>query len=372
MNPSPIESPTSTTPRIPWWFTRFGTDQIEAVSQAISRGQISQGKINDEFELQFKELIGSRHALSTTSGSTALLLALLALDIQAGDEVIVPARTWIATAHAASLLGAQVRLVDVEPDLPRLDLEQVQRAITSKTRAILPVHLNGRGVDIEKLKEICSPQGISIVEDACQAYRSKCGEAYLGTQGEIACFSLGMTKLITAGQGGVLTTQRDDLMEKLRSLRCHGIEGSVHTPRFQQAGGNFRFTDLQASFVKTQLEQIAEREERLHRLYNNYQNMLSEFHFIKLLEVDTENGELPLYIEAVVEYREKLIVHLESFNIETRPFLPCLSTAPYLNPTGSYPNSAHFSNNGLYLPSGPDQPTDLIERLHDALKCYQP
>ena len=361
---------TTKSSRIPWWFTQFGEAEIAAVTQAISTGSISHGKITEAFEEEFASRIDCRYAISTTSGSTALFLALLALGVQAGDEVIVPARTWIATAHAASLLGARVVLVDVEPDLPRLDIEKVKDSISSKTRAILPVHLNGRGVDIEKLREACSPYNISIVEDACQAYRSKRGEFFLGTQGEASCFSLGMTKLLTSGQGGVITTQDQDFANKLRSLRCHGIEGSVHTPQFKQTGGNFRFTDLQASFAKTQLSKIEKREQQLRDLYQDYQKLLSEFSFIKLIPTDLSSGELPLYIEVLVEHREHFIKHLDSYEIETRPFLPCLSTANYFNSTGSYPNSAKFSNHGLYLPSGPDQHPDLMDRIYTALKQF--
>lgn len=361
---------------IPWWFTRHGEQEARAVAAALLEGHLSHGEKTRQFEEAFARRAGRRHAIATTSGSTALLLALMALEIGPGDEVIVPARTWIATAHAATVLGARAVLADVEESTSRLDVDRVEACITSRTRALIPVHLNGRGVELDRLLELARRHDLHVVEDACQAFRSRSGTDLLGTRGDLACFSLGMTKLVSTGQGGVITTDRDSLHERLVSIRCHGIAGSVHEPTFRRSGGNFRFTDLQASPGLVQLEHLEEREARLHRLYRGYRDVIRGLPHLEgvleLHEVNSEAGELPLYVEVLTPHREALVEHLTQRGLETRPFLPCLSTAPHLDTRAPCPVSGRLSGLGLTLPSGPDQPPELLERMQEALGAFHP
>src|SRR5579864_464500 len=158
---------------IPWWRTEFGQPEVQRLTDAIANEHISQGPVTAEFEARLADALGVRYCIATTSGSMALLVALMALGIDRDDEVIVPNRTWIASAHAVAMLGAKVVLVDVLSSVPTMDLAQARRKITGRTKAIMPVHLNGRAVDMEAVVALAREYGIAVVEDASQALFSR-------------------------------------------------------------------------------------------------------------------------------------------------------------------------------------------------------
>ena len=204
--------------KISWWWVKFGESEIANVTQAISRGQISQGKVTAEFEAKFASMLNVKYAVATTSGTTALYLALFAMGVGAGDEVIIPDRTWVATAHAAYMLGAKVVLVDTYADTPVIDVDQVERKITERTKVILPVHINGRACNLERWQTLARKHNIKIIEDAAQAMFSKSNGHYLGTTSDLGCFSFAMSKLISTGQGGMVVTN-DEALKNLRFFR---------------------------------------------------------------------------------------------------------------------------------------------------------
>ena len=210
-------------PKVSWWRTSLGEEEIQKLRQSVSEEHISQGPVTEEFETRFAEALNVPYAVATTSGSVAILLALMALGIGRDDEVIMPDRTWIATAHAALFLGAKPVLVDVRPDVPTIDVAQIKSKITDRTKAIIPVHINGRGGDMEEIQTLAIEYGLLVVEDACQALFSKNSAGFLGTQSDAGCFSLGVGKLISTGQGGVVVTRSRDTYEKLKTtLRIPG------------------------------------------------------------------------------------------------------------------------------------------------------
>jgi dTDP-4-amino-4,6-dideoxygalactose transaminase len=176
----------------------------------------------------------------------ALTMSLLTLGIGPGDEVIVPNRTFMATAHAALILGAKVRLVDVLPDRPLLDVAQVEAAITPRTKAVLAVHLNGRAVDMPALKALAPRHNLKVVEDAAQAFLSKGSFGWLGAQSDFGCFSLGMTKLVSTGQGGFVVTRDESLYHRMRRVQCHGVVDTL-IDTYEMLGSNFKFNDVLAS-----------------------------------------------------------------------------------------------------------------------------
>ena len=189
---------------ISWWRTSFGEPEIEGMTNAIRHEHISQGPVTEQFEEEIAHLLGVPHAVAATSGSTALLMALMALGIGAGDEVLIPDRTWIATAHAVLLAGAKVVLVDVLPDLPLIDVSQIEKKITPRTKAILPVHLNGRSVRMDELYRIAERHGLLVIEDACQAFFSKSNGRYLGTQSDAGCSLSASPSFCLPARGGLL------------------------------------------------------------------------------------------------------------------------------------------------------------------------
>ena len=171
--------------------------------------------------------LGVRYCVATTSGSMALLMALMVLGIGRDDEVIVPNRTWIASAHAVAMLGAKVVLADVLPGVPTLDLAQARRKITGRTKAIMPVHLNGRAVDMEAVALLASEYGLRVVEDTSQALFSRNAAGYLGTQSDAGCFTLSVAKLVSTGQGGFIVTNNNSSYEKLKLIRSHGVSDVI-------------------------------------------------------------------------------------------------------------------------------------------------
>lgn len=360
----------STAQRVPWWRTRFGEAEIRRVASAIEGEHISQGALTAEFEHELARILGVPHVVATTSGSMALLMALMATGIRAGDEVIVPNRTWIATAHAPYLLGAKPVFVDVEAGRPIIDAGRIEEHITPRTRAILPVHLNGRAADMAEIQRVAEKHGLTVIEDAAQAFMSRNAAGWLGTQSALGCFSLSVAKLIATGQGGFIAVRDQTLYDKLLALRTHGIASVIH-PVWEQPGFNFRFTDIQAAIGLAQLDQLDERIAAVQTIYRRYREGLRDHPAVRLIPVDTESGELPLYIEALCADRDALVAHLAREGVEVRPFYPNLDEAPYFQASGAFPNALRFARDGLFLPCGPAQPAENIERALAALDGFE-
>ena len=355
--------------RVSWWRTDFGEPEIDQLAAAVRSECISQGQLTDAFEMALGELLGVDHVIATTSGSMALLMACLALGIGSGDEVIVPNRTWIATAHAPQMLGARVVLADVEPTAPLIDPAAVERLIGPRTRAIIPVHLNGRASNLDALLALGQRYGIPIIEDASQALACGGPLARLGTRGTMGCFSLSVAKLISTGQGGFVITRDRAIAQRLRKLRTHGLD-SVLDARWEEPGFNFRFTDLQAAVGLAQLERLPARIEALRALHARYMSALAGHPQIKILPAGTDG--FPLYVEALCPQREALLTHLEGAGIEARRFYPDLDRARYLHAPEPPRHSRRYEEQGVFLPSGPAQPEAAIEYTLAVLRAFCP
>lgn len=354
---------------IAWWRTTFGEEEIERVARAIRNEHVSQGPVVTEFEEQLAGYLGVPYVVATTSGSMAILMAVMAAGVGPGDEVIVPNRTWIATAHAPALLGARVRLVDVEADRPIIDPAKIEEAITPKTKAIIPVHLNGRSCDMKEINRIAKKYGLKVIEDAAQAMGSRNADGLLGTQSDMGCFSLSVAKIIATGQGGYIATRDKALHDKLQAIRTHGV-GSVIDAEWTQLGFNFRFTDVLASIGIVQLGRLAERIEKVKAIYLRYASAMKDLPFLKFIPVKIEAGEVPIYIEVLCKERVRLIAFLAEKGIQTRPFYPDLNRAKYLHDDSRYPNSEKFGQQGVFLPSGPDQSLHNVDKVLEALKGF--
>jgi len=355
--------------KVLWWRNSFGQEELKKINESFLNENISMGPITKEFEVKFAKALNVPYAVATTSGSVALLMSMMAFGIGKGDEIIVPNRTWIATAHAPQILGAKVVLVDVMPDTPILDVSQVRKKITSKTKAIIPVHLNGISVDMKEIQKIADEYNLKVVEDASQALFSKNSKGFLGTQSDAGCFSLAVTKLISTGQGGLIVTKNKEIYEKLKLIRWHGTEDNIN-PKYKIIGCNFKFTDLQASIGIVQLSRTQEKINRVNEIYAKYSEAISSLSYIKMIPVKVSKGEVPQYVEVLSNERQKLMDFLTSQNIETRPSLPNLNSAPYLKSTEIFPNSEIFRKQGLYLPCGPAQSLENVDRVIKLLKSY--
>lgn len=232
----------------------IGEEEKQAVIAVLESGQLAQGPRVHEFEEQFAALCGVKHAIATSSGTTALLTALLAHRIGIGDEVITTPFTFIASANSILFTGARPVLADIEESSYNIDPDLIEQKITQHTKAILPVHLYGNPCDMESIMEIADRHGLIVVEDACQAHGASIDGKRVGSFGT-GCFSFYPSKNMTTGEGGMITTDDDEIAERARLIRNHG-QSQLY--RHESPGYNFRMTELQAALGLAQLGKLEE------------------------------------------------------------------------------------------------------------------
>jgi len=354
---------------INWWEVDLGADEIEAMSAAVCQRSITQGVLTAELEDKLAARLDVPYVVACNNGASALLMALLAVGVGPGAEVIIPDVSFIATANAPLLLGAKVKVVDVETARPVIDTTQIERAITSNTKAIIPVHSNGRIADMQQLDQIANRYNLLVIEDAAQALYSRKQNLLAGTHSTMGCFSLGLTKLIATGEGGFVVTKDEELYRRLRRIRNNGAE-SLAENRFASLGFNFRLVDVLAAMGLAQLKKVDRKIERLREVYRFYKRELAVFDLLELLPVEEAVGELPLWIEVLCSRRDELIRKWARENIIAKPFPPALHRSEHLQAAGSYPHSSRFAEQGSILPSGPDQSRHDLARVIDALHRF--
>jgi perosamine synthetase len=262
--------------------TSLSEEEIQSVLVPLRSGWLVQGPKVREFEEKWSAFTGAKHSIAVTSCTTALHLSLVALGLQPGDEVIVPAFTWIATANVVEHLGGTVVFCDIDFNTFNIDIEQLKQKITTKTKAIIPVHLFGLAAEMNEVNQIARQHGLWVVEDAACGFGSRYHGQHVGTLGNAGCFSFHPRKAITTGEGGMITTQDDALAEKLRRLRDHGaamsdLQRHIGARPYlladhPDAGYNQRMTDLQAALGAAQMERAADiitERQRLAKIYDD-------------------------------------------------------------------------------------------------------
>ena len=311
-----------------------GEDEWQAVKESIMSGWLTQGPKVRKFEENFAEKHGVNHALAVTSCTTGLHLALAAMGVGAGDEVIVPAFTWIATANVVLYCGATPVFVDVSTRTFNMDPEQVASKVTDKTKAIIPVHLFGLCADMDAIKSAI-PKHVKILEDAACAAGAKYKGKYAGNLGDIASFSFHPRKSITTGEGGMLTTQEDSLFELMDQMRNHGATISEEQrhhgakpyilPDFNLLGFNYRMTDLQGSIGLVQLDKLDSFIDERAQWANWYREKLSDVKWL-ILPQEPENGRhgwqsFVTYVnpELAPLSRNEIMEKLQELGVSTRP-----------------------------------------------------
>ncbi len=356
--------------QIPWWQVELGPEAATAASAAVSEKNLSQGRITEAVEKEIARIVGSRFGIATSSGSTALTLALMAAGARPGDRVICPAYTWIATAHAAHILGCSVELADIEMERPVIDVQQIPETSDERVFAI-PVHMNGHSAHASELRQ----KGYTVIEDAAQALGSMAGGHMLGTLGDLGCYSFSVSKIIGSGQGGLIVTDSEELASAARRLRTHGVRDVFAPEKWEVAGHNFRFNDVLAAVLLTQVPKLAERLNHARNLVTAYQERLRDFSEVEIVAHSTDS-EIGPYIEARVtpENRDKLVEYLNSRGIGARKAFPPLYYAKYITNLSKkrFPNATKWSAEVLYLPSGPGLSPASVERICDVLRSYFP
>jgi perosamine synthetase len=264
----------------------FGPEEFAAVQRPLETGWVVQGPHVAEFERRFAEFAGARHALATTSCTTALHLALVALGVGPGDEVIVPSFTWVATPNVVEMLGATPVFVDIELDTFNIDVDRIEQAITARTKVVMPVSLFGISAPMERIVAIARRHDLNVVEDAACAVGARCGPHHAGTLADIGCFSFHPRKAITTGEGGMVTTNDPAIASRVSSLRDHGASKSDLSrhlgskshilPDFDIVGYNYRMTDIQGALGVAQMDRLAPILAERTRLAQRYDQAFAE------------------------------------------------------------------------------------------------
>lgn len=339
---------------IPWWRPETGSEERALVLRVLDSNYLNDGDVTSEFERRMASALGARYGVAVTSGTAAIFLSLSALGVGSGDEVIVPDVTFIATANAVMLAGATPVLVDIDPATLGMDPGAFERAITPRTKAVVPVHVSGRAAAIDRILEIAHAHGLVVVEDAAEALRSRHRGRCLGTFGRLGCFSFSPNKTITTGQGGLIVTDDETLMVRLRELKDQGrpVRGTGGNDVHDSVGFNFKLTNLQAAVGVAQLARLDARVDRLVSIYREYRRGLAGIHQVQLLPFDVDNGESPQWVDALVERRDDLVEHLKRHDIDCRPFwFPIHTQQPYRRRDHDFPNAMRVLPRALWLPS---------------------
>jgi perosamine synthetase len=335
--------------RIPQIQPVMGEEEREEVLQVMESGFITEGKRTRQLESEWARFLDVPHAIVVNNATLALTIVLQALGIGPGDEVIVPDFTFIATANAVSLAGARPVFADVTRETFTLDLADAARRITRRTRAIIPVHLNGRSTDMQQLNELARKHDLFLVEDAAQAMGSQQGGQFLGTFGVAGVFSLGTTKIITSGQGGVIVARGKNQHEACLRIKDHGRlsrSAEVH----DTLGFNSKFTDLQAALALAQLRKLPARIAAKRELFRWYREFLAGVSEINIPPMDLSDA-VPWFVDVLCRDRTALESHLASAGIETRRFYFPIHSQPCYRHEGNYPVTEEISARGLWLPS---------------------
>lgn len=348
------------------------------VDECIDTGWISaNGRFIQEFEARFAEFCGTKYALACSNGTVTLHLALKALGIGPEDEVIMPTLTYIATANAVMYCGAKPVFVDSEPGTWNIDPDAIAEKITGRTKAIIPVHLYGLPCNMDAIREIAGRYGLAIIEDAAEAHGAKWRGETVGSMGTVGSFSFFGNKIITCGEGGMLTTDDEELYKKMKLLRSQGVDPNKrywHTT----VAYNYRMTNLQAAVGLAQLENAAWHLEQRRRVAGLYAKYLPALGGLVTVQEIPEGAEhvywmnSVLLTKAVQAERDAVMEKMEEAGVEMRPlFYPMHTMPPYEEKTAHFPVAEALSARGINLPSHglltEEQVKYVVDMLHQAI-----
>lgn len=358
-------------------------NETKYVMDAVSTGWISSsGSYVTRFEEAFAEYCGVKHGIAVCNGTVAIHLALTALGIGKGDEVIIPSFTMIATAFAVCYVGAMPVFVDADRDTWNIDVTKIEERITSRTKAIIPVHVFGNPCNMDAITEIARKHNLYIIEDAAEAHGATYKGRKVGSFSDIASFSFFANKNITTGEGGMCVTDDDKFDRLCRYYKnvCFNPDG----PRdymHQDIGFNYRMSNIHAAIGLAQVEKADEyKKMRMdnHALYKKYLADVDGVLFQKD-EEDSENvgwmNTIVLDTEKYGRTRDELIAELKSNNIDTRLLFKSMSIQPSLQKygcdcSGEYPVTDYLSENGFYLPSASNLSEEDIKYICDIIKGF--
>jgi perosamine synthetase len=364
---------------------RLGQRELEYVTECIRSGWISsEGPFLESFEKEWARYCGRKFGIAVCNGTVALELSVECLNLQPGDEVILPTMTIISCAQAITYAGATPVLVDADPVTWCMDVEQAQSKVTRRTRAIMPVHTYGHPVDMDPLLEIASHHNLAIIEDAAEVHGAEYKGRRCGSFGDLSCFSFYANKIVTTGEGGMVLTDQDSYAERVRYLRNLCLQKER---RFlhKELGHNYRMTNLQAAVGLAQVEQIDSALNKKRSMGSAYNQRLAHLQGIQL-PVEKSWAKNVYWMYGIV-LDEKLGITAAEFSerlarrgIMTRPFFLGMHEQPALQNLGlfqseHYPVAERLARQGLYLPSGlaltEAQLNEVCEALESEWKILQ-
>ncbi|GBC83750.1 dTDP-3-amino-3,4,6-trideoxy-alpha-D-glucose transaminase [bacterium HR11] len=346
-----------------------------AFRRVLERGHFVLGEETEAFEADWAAWCGTRYGIACSNGSAALYIALKALGIGPGDEVITTAFTFVATVEAILMAGARPVLVDVDEATALMDLQQVEAAITPRTVAVLPVHLYGQVGDMVALRQLCDRYGLALIEDAAQAHGARFRGRRAGTFGDIACFSFYPTKNLSAlGDAGAIVTDDPQWAERCRLIRNHGrAQHHLHV----QVGFNFRLGELQAAFLRAKLRYLDAWIARRNAIVGTYRTQAPGGRYWRWVQTVPEAE--PAWHLAVLRtpYREALREWLHAHRVQTGiyydtpvPFQPAFAFLEV--PPDRFPQATAWARETLSVPLFPEMTDPEVHRVVDALRRFRP
>lgn len=319
------------------------------------------------FEREFANYVGARYAMATSSCSGALHLALLSLGIGAGDEVIVPDITWVATASAVRYVGATPIFADVDPETWTLNLVSLQQKISDRTKAIIPVHLYGFGAPMQEIMDIAKTHGLYVVEDAAPAIGTQIGNKKAGTYGDFGCYSFQGAKLLVTGEGGMIVSDNEELIAKARKIQDHGRKPGTFW--IEELGYKYKMNNITAALGLAQIQRADNQINVKREIADMYRQGLSDLHCLKFQQefVGTKSihwmNSFYLTSESQVR-RDELIFQLKQAGIDSRPVFPSISQYEIWGYSPEIPKiSKLIGDNGINLPSGVGLKKATIEKV---------
>ncbi len=349
-----------------WFSPSFDHNEKNCLNSLIDTNFLNEGEITKKFEKKIASYLNVKYAIATTSGTTAISLALMSLGIGKGDEVIIPSFTFLATANAVTLTGADLKLVDIREDNLTINTKVIEKEISKKTKAIVSVDVNGRACDYKNLEKICKKFGLKLVCDSAEALGSKYNGKFLGSYGDCGCFSFSAAKTISTGQGGLIVTNQKKIRNKLYELKDQGRKkrGTGGKDKHTGLGFNFKYTDLQASVGIEQFKKIKNRITKFKKRDSLYRKYL----YNTGLFLPKKNSEEVLQWFDIVfdseNQKKKVIMSFKKNKIGFREFWdPVNFHEYYINLKCKGKVNRKVTKTGIWLPSNFDITSNEIEYI---------
>ena len=329
----------------------IGEQELLNVSQSINDRWLSEGPFCQKLLEEFKGYTGSKYAVFAPNGTLSIFLALLALDLPKGSEVIIPSFTFYGSASPVVYAGLIPVFADVSPDTLHIDLQHAESLVTDKTSAIMPVHIYGQCADMDSVNDFAKKYDLKVLEDAAQAVGVFHKDKHAGTMGDVGIISMFSDKTITMGEGAIVLTNDEELYKKLRLIRNQG-RPNAGTFIHPSLGMNFRITDMQAGVGYAQFQKLPEIISEKQRKYDLYMDALKGVGDLEFLKREEHSNIVPFRFSIKTQYKEALEAHLEAHNVQARAFFYPMHMQPALQvyAKGQLPVAEALYDVGMCLP----------------------